>query len=171
MGRDTPKPTKKQRQRLNKKQQKINEQSNRVVIDEDDDERVIKGRIQYEGGETVFSVPNNGDWTPLLFQGMRAEQEVMDRYEEEFGIDPTAPQQMKLFTEDEQVERYAKHYVFWHKMKLEYDLYSPRAMKIILNNPVAQVVMQRSGEFNVKVHNSFKPDVIRKIQKRAEELS
>ena len=109
-------------------------------------------------------MPNNGDWTPHLFHATRAEQEVMDRCEEEFGIDPSAPTVMKLYSEEEQVERYAKHYVFLHKFKLEFRLYSPRAMDIMLTNPAAQIVMMRSGEFNELVIDTFQTHVIRNIQ-------
>ena len=82
MGRDTPKPTTKQRQRMRKKEKKINEQSENKkqpinIYDKCDiaNECVIARRN---------GVPNNGDWTPHLFHIMKAEQEMMDRYEEEF---------------------------------------------------------------------------------------
>ena len=116
-------------------------------------------------------MPNNGDWTPHSFHVMRSEQEVMDRYEEEFGIDPSAPPIMKLYSEEEQVERYAKNYVFWHRFKEQYGLFTPDALQIALEVPVAQIVMQRSSELNTRINDTFTPDVIRKIQKRADELS
>ena len=60
---------------------------------------------------------DSGDWTYHMFHSMRAEQEVIDIYEDESGIYPSAPPVMRLYSEEEQVERYAKHLVFWRKLK------------------------------------------------------
>ena len=92
----------------------------------------------------------------------------MDIYEEEFGIYPSAPPVMRLYSEEEQVERYAKHLVFWRMLKEEYGLFTHVALQIILEVPVAQVVMMRSREFDTRINDTFTPDVIRRIQKKAE---
>ena len=82
MGRDDPKITKKQRQRMRKKEEKN-------TYDKYDNENEHVRMRQNE-------VPNNGDWTPLLFHMMRAEGEVMYRYEEEFGVDPNSSPDNKV---------------------------------------------------------------------------
>ena len=57
-----------------------------------------------------------------LYAGMLfAEGEIMDLYKKQFNIDPTTDKSYRLFTEEEQVERYAQNIAFWQNLLRTYN--------------------------------------------------
>ncbi len=52
---------------------------------------------------------------------MCVESEIMNLYEETFKADPRTQSGNSIFTEDEQIERYAKNLCFWQKLLREYN--------------------------------------------------
>ncbi len=142
----------------------MNEQS---VNDNEEDNVVVKEQCDIP----VKSLPSYGNFASNLIHSMKAYQEILDRYQEDIGTYTIAPPIISLHSEEEQVERYAKHIVFWHKLKHEFGLFSRRAINMIFNNLATQIVTTKSSESHTRIHDCLSPDVIRRIQHPAQELS
>ena len=56
-------------------------------------------------------------YTGMLF----AEREIIELYKEKLNIDPITDKTHRIFTEEEQVERYAQNIAFWQKLLREYN--------------------------------------------------
>ena len=57
-----------------------------------------------------------------LYVGMLfAECEIMELYKDKFNIDLRTDKTHRVFTEEEQIERYAENIAFWHKLLREYN--------------------------------------------------
>ena len=50
-----------------------------------------------------------------------AENEIMKLYKDKFNIDPRTDKTYKIFTEEEQIERYAQNIAFWQNLLREYN--------------------------------------------------
>ena len=52
-----------------------------------------------------------------LYAGMLcAEREIADLYKDKFNIDPITDKTHRIFTEEEQIERYAQNIAVWQKL-------------------------------------------------------
>ena len=69
--------------------------------------------------EAYYGCDDEG-WTskPIEFMNemLFAEYEIMKLYKEQFDIDPENDNTYNHFSQDEQVEIYAKNYLFWWKL-------------------------------------------------------
>jgi len=104
-----------------------------------------------------------------LYAGMLfAECEIMDLYKEQFNIDPRTDKSYQLFTEEEQVERYAQNKAFWQKLLREYNQNDFDKCK---SDPRYVYIKMKESEVRTNTFNKFKNHaILRKIITRLLEL-
>ena len=96
------------------------------------------------------------------------EQEIMKSYQDKLGIDPES-RQHKVFTEEEQIERYAKNIAFWQVLENEYD--EDQMFKNITDLRW-QYIKRMGGTVRMTTYEKFhnRTHVIEAIYKRTNQL-
>ena len=94
-----------------------------------------------------------------------AEYEIMEQYKEEFNIDPHNDKTNKRFTKEEQIDRYAKNFMFWLKLYNEAENKEP-------NTPRFYYIKKKKSEFTIRMYNYFndEQDTLKQIQQKISEL-
>ena len=109
------------------------------------------------------------DWEhrPIEFYNecLFVEHEIMEKYNKEFHIDPRFDKSYKRFTKEEQIERYAKNFMFWWKLYNEEEEQEP-------NTPRFYYIRAKKNEFTKRMNAHFndEPDTLKQIQKRIIDL-
>ena len=104
------------------------------------------------------------------YKMLQIEEEIKDLYEERFNIklDSEFGLGYSIFTEDEQIERYAQHVAFWQTLYEEYE----GGMMAPIRNLRWQYILRKNDCFRMSVYEKFhhKPELITTINKRAIEI-
>ena len=98
------------------------------------------------------------------------EDEIMQLYNDKFNIDPYDKSEA-YFTEQEQIERYAKNMVFWNTLKNEYP--HDYSMNVYARSDARfKYITNKRQEFRMMMFGKFKnmPSISKKIHDRTNEL-
>ena len=104
-----------------------------------------------------------------MIENQAIENEIMELYQQKFGIDPRDESEHKFFTEEQQIERHAQNIAFWRNLKKEYDnvdiFEQPKS-------PRFRYICQKEGEVSMGFFIKFSkiPGVNHKIAERVQEL-
>ena len=98
------------------------------------------------------------------------ESEIMDLYKQQLKTDPR-DDTYSHFSEEEQIERYAKNYLFWWNLYNEE--ISKQQSSLNQDTPRLYYITTKRIDFLTRMNNVFedRPHVIERIQKRSTELS
>lgn len=101
---------------------------------------------------------------------LSAERGIMKLYKETFKIDPLLDRTYRIFTEDQQVERYAQNLAFWQKLLREYD---EDDFESRTSDPKYVYIKMKESEVRLNVIDKFKddyPELLKRIFLRLLEI-
>ena len=101
---------------------------------------------------------------------LSAERGIMKLYKEAFKSDPLLDRTYRIFTEDQQVERYAQNLAFWQKLLREYD---EDDFESRTSDPKYVYIKMKESEVRLNVIDKFKddyPELLKRIFLRLLEI-